>query len=125
MKSLIVHYKNKYPKGRVHASDSSLDVFNDKGEHVIALRKNGAGQMLDESEALGLRDRHDLAPIPKDARVHKVVDGKIGLSEEAEERAEKAKGFLCPKHSDRVMSCAEAKAHGFAFDDKQKEIKKD
>lgn len=123
MKSLVLHYKNKYPKGQVRFSDDSLDVYSASGEHVIAMRRNGAAQLVDVSSEYGLRDCHDLAPIPKDSRVHKMVDGKIGFSEEAEERSKKASDYLCPKHGDRVMSCDEAKKHGFKFDDKQKEVK--
>lgn len=124
MKSLVLHYKNKYPKGQVRFSDDSLDVYSASGEHVIAMRKNGASQMVDVSAEYGLRDSHDLAPIPKDARVHKLVDGKIGLDEKHEERSKSREEFLCPKHGDRVMSCDEAsKKHGFSFDEKQRLLK--
>lgn len=90
MKSFVVHYKNKYPGAKVSHSDDSLDVYSaDGSEHYVALRKNGAGQILDVSEEMGCRDRHDLAPIPKAARVHKLhADGRIGLDEQAEERRE-------------------------------------
>lgn len=124
MKSLILHYKNKYPGGSVRASDQALDVYSSSGEHVVALRKNGAGQMVCVSEEYGLRDAHDLAPIPKDARVHKLVDGKIGLDDQAEERKSLLKDFLCPDKKDVVLSCdALSKKHGKKFDEKQKLIK--
>lgn len=86
--SLVVHYKNKYPRGNVFATENSLDVYNENGDHVVALRRDGAsGSLTCQSEALGCVDRHDLAPIPKDARIFKVMkDGKIGLDDEAEER---------------------------------------
>jgi hypothetical protein len=111
----LAHYKNKYPNGRVLSSDSALDVYNEEGEHVVALRKNGAGQWMCESEALGLADRHDLSPIPKDSRVHKVVDGKLGYDEHAKERKEKREHFRgeCGK----VLSVEELKKHGFKFDE--------
>jgi hypothetical protein len=87
MKSWIAHYRNKYPKGSVQASDSAIDVYDAEGGHRVALRKNGANQMVCVSEELGCIDRHDLSPIPKDARVHKLYpSGMIGLSEEHEER---------------------------------------
>ena len=87
MKSYVVHYKNKYPGGSVRADESSIDVYCKGGKHRVALRKNGAGQWVDCSEELGCEDRHCLAPIPKNARVHKLfADGKIGKSEEAAER---------------------------------------
>lgn len=94
MKSWIVHYKNKFPGGQVQASENAIDVYDVDGDHVIALRKNGAGMWADESEALGLSERHDLAPIPKDARVHKVVDGKVSFDEKHEERKEARKSLL-------------------------------
>ena len=122
-KSWFIHYKNKYPGGSVRMSDASFDVYAASGEHVVALRKDGAGGWSDQSAELGLRDAHDLAPIPKDSRVHKLVDGKVGLSEEHEHR-EKARGaYVCPDKKDVVLSCDALKKHGFSFDEKQKEIK--
>ena len=124
MKSLYLHYKNKYPGGQVHSTESSLDVYSASGEHVIAMRRDGSGSMIDQSEAFGLRDRHDLAPIPKESRIHKMVDGKIGLSEESEERKKSAMSFLCPDKKDVILSCdVLSKKHGFKFDDKQREQK--
>lgn len=123
MKSLYVHYINKYPGGRVIQSESSLDVYSQSGEHVVAMRKNGAGQMVCVSEEYGLRDRHSLEPIPKESRIFKVRDGKVALDEKAEERKESMKAFLCPQHGDKVLSCEELKALGHRFDEKQRQIK--
>lgn len=87
MLPIITHYKNKYPGGSVRSSDSAIDVYDASGEHVVALRKNGADQLVCQSKQLGCRDVHDLAPIPKDARVHKCYkDGRIAPSEEAASR---------------------------------------
>ena len=94
MLSWVVHYKNKYPGSRVVQSENALDVYDASGEHVVALRKNGAGQMVCESEKYGCVDRHDLAPIPKDSRVHKVQDGKVGFDEKAESRKESRKALM-------------------------------
>lgn len=118
--SWYIHYKNKYPKGSVRMGDDSLDVYTESGEHVVALRKNGAGQMVDQSEELGLRDRHCLAPIPKDARLFKMKGGKVSQDEKAGERAKVMGQFVCPKHGDRVKSCDELSQAGFSFDEKQK-----
>lgn len=124
MKSLYLHYKNKYPGGQVHSTESSLDVYSASGEHVIAMRRDGSGSMIDQSEAFGLRDRHDLAPIPKESRIHKMVDGKVAFSEESEERKKSAMSFLCPDKKDVILSCdVLSKKHGFKFDDKQREQK--
>lgn len=85
MKSWAVHYKNKFPGSQVLHSEESLDVFKD-GEHLVAVRKI-AGSWMDKSEELGCKFKHDLAPIAKDARIHKLdKDGKIGLDEMHEER---------------------------------------
>lgn len=125
MKSVHIHLKNKYPGGSVIAKEESIDVYNADGEHVVALRKNGAQQMIDVSEEHGLRDKFDLAPIPKDSRVHKLVNGKIGFDNEHKERKEKLKDFLCPEKKDVVLSCAELEEkHGFKFDKEQKLISK-
>lgn len=95
MKSYAVHYRNKYPGGMVQLSESALDVYDKNGDHVVALRKDGAGMWVDKSEEFGCKDRHDLSPIPKASRVFKVRDGKIALDEEAEDRiAAVAKGDL-------------------------------
>lgn len=123
MKSLVLHYKNKYPNGRVSFSDSGLDVFSESGEHVVAMRKNGAGQMVCVSEEYGLRDKHDLAPIPKDSRVHKMIDGKIAEDDKAAERKSLRGQFVCKERGDVVLSCAELAKQGMSFDDKQKLVK--
>ena len=120
MKSWMVHYKNKYPGGRVQSSENSLDVFSASGEHVVAMRKNGAGQMVCVSEEMGLRDSHDLAPIPKDSRVHKMVGGKISKDDKHEERMKLKDKFLCPDRKDMVLSCADLAKAGMSFDEKQK-----
>ena len=108
--SYIAHYKNKYPKGQVKASDSSLDVWDRDGEHVVALRKDGAGQWKCVSKEVGARDEHDLSPIPKEARVHKLYkDGRIAPSEEAAERKEHA-SKLADEHGGKIPSIDEIEA---------------
>lgn len=119
MKSLLVHYKNKYPKGQVYASENELDVYNAAGEHVVAIRKNGAGQVVDVSKELGLRDEHDLAPIPKDARCFKVKGGCVAKDEEHDAREKAREEFM---DGDKVLSCEDLKAKGYAFCDKQRVI---
>ena len=120
MQAWVVHYKNKYPGCLVQASADSFDVY--KGdEHLLSISKNGAGQWCDESEALGLPERHDLSPIPKDSRVYKVIDGKISKDEEAESRAELSKKFQ--DKEGKVHSCHDLqKAKLFTFDDKQRVV---
>ncbi len=94
MKSYVVHYKNKYPDSKVSWSDDSVDVHDKNGDHRVALRKNGAGMWVDVSEEHGCSDRHDLAPIPKEARAFKLyADGKIGRAEEHDERIEEARSY--------------------------------
>lgn len=93
MKSLIVHYKNKYPNAQVTGSEDRLDVFSVHGKHLVALRKNGAGQIVDFSEQLGCEERHDLSPIVKESRLKKLCakTGCIINDELCDERAEACK----------------------------------
>ena len=87
-KSAIVHLKNKYPGGHVEATENSIDAYDSAGAYVVAIRKNGADQFVDVSKEVGARDTFCLAPIPKEARVHKLHrDGTLGLDEKHEERA--------------------------------------
>lgn len=120
MLNWVVHYKNKYPSGRVVASENALDVWNADGDHAVALRKDGAGQWVCQSEEFGCVDCHDLAPIPKDARVFKVNAGKIGRDEKHEERSKAKDQFMDDKG--RVKSCDELKGQ-FEFDEKQRLLK--
>lgn len=121
LKSLVVHYKNKYPGADVSAYDDGLDVFQG-GEHKVAIRKSGAGQFVCVSEEMGCSDRHDLSPIPKDARVHKVDEkGRIALDEKSEERKKMRSDFI---HGGKVLSCDELKAKGWEFDRDQRVIRK-
>lgn len=87
----VVHLKNKYPEGHVEGDDDRIDAYDAKGVHRVALRKNGAGQLLDKSEEFGLPDRFDLSPIPKESRVWKLKDGKCVPDELASQRRVSAK----------------------------------
>lgn len=118
MKSLAVHYKNKYPNGKIFESETSLDVYNASGDHCVSMEKNGAGQWVDRSEAKGCLHKHDLAPIPKDARLYKVVGGSVVKDEKYAERSKKYSEFL-DVSSDKIMSCEELETEGFEFDEKQ------
>lgn len=123
MKSLTIHYMNKYPKGRVVSSDSSLDVYDVDGNHCVALRKNGAGMMSDVSEEMGCMHKHCLSPIPKESRLWKLKDGKISQDEKAEERAKGMEAWL--SEDGHVLSCEELSKDGkMKFDESQK-LKKD
>jgi hypothetical protein len=88
MLSYVVHLKNKYPGAHVTSSDTAIDCYSRDGAHLVALRKSGDGRWVDQSKQLGCEDEFCLAPIPKNARVHKLyADGTIGKSEEHIERA--------------------------------------
>ena len=112
--SFHLHYKNKYPGGQVQSSSHGIDVYDADGNHAVALRADGAGSLVCQSEALGCSDRHDLAPIPKDARLYKMVDGKIAKDDKFEERSKKLKAFL---RGSKIASCFELGLSN--FDDKQ------
>ncbi len=107
MKSLIVHYRNKFPGSAVKASDSSFDVYSSEGSHLVSLCKNGAGQWVDQSESLGCESKHDLSPIPRDCRVWKLNrDGMIVKDDQAEARA-KVAAEAASKHGGKIPSIAE------------------
>jgi hypothetical protein len=114
--NFVVILKNRYPKGKVIASDSAIDCYVGS-DHKVALRKDGAGQWVCQSAELGCSDVWSLAPIPKDARIHKLVNGKVALDPEHEERRKLREEFI---HGDRVLSCEELKAKGYRFDEKQR-----
>jgi hypothetical protein len=86
----FVHLKNKYPEGHVEMSDDRIDAYDAKGVHRVALRKNGHGQMVDQSAEFGCADAFDLAPIPKESRRWKYADGKCVLHAEHKSRREAA-----------------------------------
>lgn len=88
MKPWYVHYLNKFPGGVTDFSESEVRAYCVEGKLRVLLRKNGAGQWADCSEELGLPNRHDLAPIPRDTRLWKLGrDGVVRPDELAKERA--------------------------------------
>ena len=134
-KSAIVHLQNKYPGCQVIGTENSLDVFTPAGELLVAVRRDGNGAWNDQQKELGARDKFDLAPIPKHARVRKLfADGRIGNSEEADSRRKNAKAYA-DAYNGRVPSLHEiagggadgaqvCKTDGFAakFADDQKPV---
>lgn len=119
MMSYYLHYKNKYPGGRVSLSESALDVYDAEGEHCVALRKDGGGSFIDRSAAMGCKHEHDLAPIPKDARLFKLKDGKVSKDELYDERSKGLERFL---QDGKILSCDDLKEK-FQFDEKQRLLK--
>ncbi len=61
-KSWREYYLKMYPGGRVQATDTSMDIFDKDGKHMVAIRKNGAGQWVCQSEEHGTEHRHRLDP---------------------------------------------------------------
>lgn len=117
MKVLAVHYKNKYPGSKVTISDSSLDVYDADGEHRVALRRAGSGQVICQSKEQGALDCHDLSPIPKLARVYKLdKSGAIVEDDQAAARKAARSQFMA---KGKVLSCEELEAKGYVFDEKQ------
>lgn len=122
-KSLVAHYRNKYPGGSVQASENAIDVFNAAGELCVALRKDGANQMVDASKEMGALHAHCLSPIPKDARVYKICKqtGHFIRDEEHEKRLPVAVGLA--KKFGYVPSCEELEKGGNGkYDEKQRLI---
>lgn len=97
-KAKLVHLRNKYPEHKIVAHPSSIQVYDKDDNLIVALEKNAHGHFECQKDQYGARDRFCHAPIPKDARVHKLwKDGSVGLAEEHEERKELAKQYICPK----------------------------
>lgn len=87
MKSWLIHYTNKYPGGRVDVLQRDIVVFCAQGKKRVQLWKNGVDMWVDVSADHLCLDRHDLAPLPKEARAFKLYgDGSVGKAEEYEER---------------------------------------
>lgn len=106
MKPWLVHYRNKYPDGAVLETKESIDVFCKSGLHRVALRKTHAGWQC-ASKEMGCVDVHNLAPIPKDARVWKLYkNGDIALSEEGEHRKKISKE-ISDEHKGKIPSIQE------------------
>jgi len=141
MLSYLAHYKNKFPGGKVFLREDSLDVYDAGENHVVALRKNGAGQWSDESLAQGCvgvsiaptpkgergHDQpghktqtggHDLSPIPKECRAwkHYKQDGREWVAP-AEEHAERSAAAEEMHEGGKILSCAEYKKRGWKFRD--------
>lgn len=105
MKSYHVHYLNKYG-GHCESSESSMRAYDKAGGLQVCVEKNGAGQWVDRSEEYGLEGRHDLSPIPKECRAHKLyANGKIGRAEEYDERKPVQEAMIA-KHG-KVLSIKE------------------
>ena len=115
MNSYVVHLKNKFPGGRVAETETAIDAFDKAGIHQVAMRKNGAGQWVDKSKEVGAAGEFDLAPIPRDARVHAVTSEGRGLHVDAEKR-KKARGKFEEKN--RILSMKELEEKGWRFNDK-------
>lgn len=115
MKHLAAHYMNKYPSAVVMFDENKLDVLSSDGLKV-ALRVNGQGMIVDLGEECGASDKHDIGPIPKDARVYKLyADGSLKMSEEAKERKASAKKLAV---DGKILSIEEYKKMGYKFSDK-------
>jgi len=113
-KAYKAHYLNKFPGSQVSYNESSLDVYRD-GEHLVHLEKDGHGIIQDRSDEQGCSSKHDLSPIPKNARAHKLhKDGKLGKSEEYSER--KSVGLSLDQQFGHVPSIDELKKQKFEFD---------
>lgn len=115
MKHLAAHYMNKYPSAVVMFDEKKLDVLGSDGLKV-ALRTNGHGMIVDCGDECGASDKHDVGPIPKDARVFKLYpDGSLKMSEEGADRKASAKKLAI---EGKILSIEEYKKLGYKFSDK-------
>lgn len=116
MLSIVVHYKNKYPKARVEHNEDQLNVYAQDGTLLVALKRGGGGALVDVGEQLGAKDKHDMSPLPKNARVHKLtVDGKIALDELHAERRPEARA-IADQFGGKVPCIPSLKKKGYEFD---------
>lgn len=93
--SLLVALKNKYPNCLViPQGENGADVFEPlEGTHLCAVRDGH------DAPQFGARDEFSLEPIPKNARVQKLLKDKsgrayIGFDDKAAERLEKRKELI-------------------------------
>lgn len=118
MLSWKAHYLNKYPGGSVEGSENSFRVYDADGKLRVSMEKSSSGMECTSAQN-GLSDAHDLAPIPKDSRIHKIVGNKVVRDDKADEREELKNEFLS-EDGLKILSCAELKEKGYEFDDKQR-----
>jgi hypothetical protein len=92
LKSLVVHYKNKYPTARVESGENHLAVISKDGELLVSVKRGGGGVVFDAQKDDGAKYPHDMSPIPRNTRVYKLtVHHTIEKDEEAAERLPTAK----------------------------------
>ena len=108
-KSELVHIKSKYFGFLIVPQHNGYDVFRKNGEHMLCVRDG-----VDLSEGLGCPHRRDLAPIPKVARLYKVVGEKIVQDELYAQRLEQRKKFV--SEDGHVPSCEELAAKAAGLD---------
>lgn len=114
MKPYAVHYLNKYPGGRVDYSEDRLDAYDAQGAKRVSLRLGGNGLVADVGAETGAVDKHDLSPIPKNTRVHKLhTNGSVGLDDLAESRREQSAALAS---DGKILSIEEYKALGHEVD---------
>lgn len=114
MKSLVLHYANKFGSlSGIRASDDELRVEKD-GELLVLLKKNGAGQLVDCGAEYGAKHAHCQSPIPRDARLFKADKaGRIVKDEEHDSRKEARKQW---EIDGMAMPCEYWESKGYKFD---------
>jgi len=114
MKAFAVHYLNVFCLGVVHFTEDRLDAYDRLGKHRVSLRLGGNGLVVDAGKENGASDAHDLSPIPKNCRVHKLhADGSVGLDELAESRREVSAAVA---RDGKILSIEAYKALGYEVD---------
>lgn len=94
LKSLVVHYKNKYPTARVESGENHISVISKEGELLVSVKRGGGGVIIDSQKNDGAKYAHDMSPIPRNTRVWKLTTAhEVEKDEEAAERLPTAKMF--------------------------------
>lgn len=115
LKSLYVHFLNKFPSAKVELGESSVAAHSPSGELLMHASKNGLGVVVDSGRDRGAKYPLCNSPIPKEARHKKMFkDGSVRDAEECAARRphalalEKEHGYvpceLQMKHRQQVES---------------------
>lgn len=87
LKSLYVHFLNKFPSAKVELGETSVAAYSPSGELLMHVSKNGLGVEVDSGRDRGAKYAFCNSPIPKEARHKKLFkDGSVRDAEECAAR---------------------------------------
>lgn len=77
------HYQSKYPGGKVHANETSVNVYDKQGNHCVAVEKTGAGIWRDASAEYDCKHSHCMAPLSEVSHEGKILSVKEAADKNA------------------------------------------